>query len=114
SSRRRHTRSYGDWSSDVCSSDLLVRDRHLPEREIMTGIGPVAVRCPRVRDRGGEGPERTRFSSAILPPARGCAGSCPDPERNSFDHILGDGRLSDRKAELEQLTMNVRGTPKQV
>src|SRR5207248_7206018 len=25
SSRRRHTRSYGDWSSDVCSSDLTVR-----------------------------------------------------------------------------------------
>src|SRR5437867_7000032 len=26
SSRRRHTRSYGDWCSDVCSSDLgLVR-----------------------------------------------------------------------------------------
>src|SRR5207248_4896082 len=24
SSRRRHTRSYGDWSSDVCSSDLFV------------------------------------------------------------------------------------------
>src|SRR6266516_5118610 len=22
SSKRRHTRSYGDWSSDVCSSDL--------------------------------------------------------------------------------------------
>src|SRR6266705_1662380 len=28
SSRRRHTRSYGDWSSDVCSSDLssITRD----------------------------------------------------------------------------------------
>src|SRR5438094_7497180 len=24
SSRRRHTRSYGDWSSDVCSSDLMI------------------------------------------------------------------------------------------
>src|SRR6266705_645578 len=24
SSSRRHTRSYGDWSSDVCSSDLLL------------------------------------------------------------------------------------------
>src|SRR5207248_4686784 len=24
-SRRRHTRSYGDWSSDVCSSDLPPR-----------------------------------------------------------------------------------------
>jgi putative transposase len=46
----------------------LVRHGHLPEREIMTGIGPVAVRCPRVRDRGGEGRERIRFSSTILPP----------------------------------------------
>src|SRR5207248_7702095 len=28
SSRRRHTRSYGDWSSDVCSSDLhLINQR---------------------------------------------------------------------------------------
>src|SRR6266516_6270475 len=27
SSRRRHTMSYGDWSSDVCSSDLVKRAR---------------------------------------------------------------------------------------
>jgi putative transposase len=46
----------------------LVRHGHLPEREIMTGIGPVAVRCPRVRDRVGQGCERIRFSSTILPP----------------------------------------------
>jgi putative transposase len=46
----------------------LVRHGHLPEREIMTGIGPVTVRCPRVRDRVGKGAERIRFSSAILPP----------------------------------------------
>jgi putative transposase len=46
----------------------LVRHGYLPEREIMTGIGPVAVRWPRVRDRVGEGPDRIRFSSAILPP----------------------------------------------
>src|SRR5204863_7047644 len=26
SSRRRHTRSLRDWSSDVCSSDLYARD----------------------------------------------------------------------------------------
>src|SRR5256885_8829179 len=25
SSRRRHTRLQGDWSSDVCSSDLILR-----------------------------------------------------------------------------------------
>jgi transposase-like protein len=46
----------------------LVRHGHLPEREIVTGIGPIAVRCPRVRDRVGEGSQRIRFSSAILPP----------------------------------------------
>ena len=46
----------------------LVRHGFLPEREIMTGIGPVAVRCPRVRDRVGLGSQRIRFSSAILPP----------------------------------------------
>src|SRR5204863_3606740 len=46
----------------------LVRHGHLPERAIVTGIGPVAVRCPRVRDRAGVGEERIRFTSAILPP----------------------------------------------
>ena len=46
----------------------LVRHGHLPEREIMTGIGPVAVRGPWVRDRTGLGADRIRFSSALLPP----------------------------------------------
>ena len=46
----------------------LVRHGRLPDREIMTGIGAVAVRCPRVRDRAGEGGGRIRFSSTILPP----------------------------------------------
>ncbi|MGY4501866.1 transposase-like protein [Bradyrhizobium sp. GM24.11] len=48
----------------------IVRHGHLPEREVMTGIGPVAVRQPRVRDREAEAadPERIRFSPSILPP----------------------------------------------
>src|SRR5256885_17097958 len=33
SSRRRHTRLQGDWSSDVCSSDLL-REGELDDKEI--------------------------------------------------------------------------------
>src|SRR5207248_3788025 len=39
SSRRRHTRSYGDWSSDVCSSDLLA-DRlvHMVDGRIVSDI----------------------------------------------------------------------------
>jgi putative transposase len=48
----------------------VVRHGHLPEREIMTGIGPVAVRQPRVPDWGvtAGDPERIRFSSTLLPP----------------------------------------------
>ena len=45
----------------------LVRHGHLPEREVMTGIGPVPVKVPRVRDRG-TGDDRIRFRSSILPP----------------------------------------------
>src|SRR4051794_35743068 len=39
-----------------------------PERAIMPGLGPVAVRAPRVRDRTGDGEGRIGFTSAILPP----------------------------------------------
>ena len=48
----------------------VVRHGHLPEREVMTGIGTVAVRQPRARDRaaGADDPERIRFTPAILPP----------------------------------------------
>ena len=48
----------------------IVRHGHLPEREVMTGIGPVPVKQPRVRDRGAtaDDPGRIRFSPAILPP----------------------------------------------
>jgi transposase-like protein len=45
----------------------LVRHGHGPEREIVTGIGAVAVRRPKVRDRGASGEDRIRFCSAILP-----------------------------------------------
>ncbi len=62
-----HIAAHADLT-DAQGRRRIVRHGHLPEREIQTGIGPVAVRCPRVRDRGaiaaGSG---IRFSSAILP-----------------------------------------------
>jgi transposase-like protein len=44
-----------------------VRDGHAPERHVQTGIGPLAVGRPRVRDHGGDGPGPVRFTSAVLP-----------------------------------------------
>src|SRR5260221_10705969 len=43
SSRRRHTRSLCDWSSDVCSSDLLgLRDAVLHHLLRLVGVGAQA------------------------------------------------------------------------
>jgi transposase-like protein len=48
--------------------DRVVRHGHGPERAIQTGIGPVAVRRAKVRDRGKVGAaEKIRFTSSILP-----------------------------------------------
>src|SRR5215510_13749257 len=58
SSRRRHTRWPRDWSSDVCSSDLVA---HAAREDLLEPIAlglvrmPVAVRV--MSDRGGDGLE---------------------------------------------------------
>jgi transposase-like protein len=44
----------------------LVRHGHLPEREVLTGIGPVPVKVPRLRDRGA-GEDKITFTPSILP-----------------------------------------------
>src|SRR5438045_7252829 len=38
SSRRRHTRFLSDWSSDVCSSDLLVLTDRRPDPSHLTQV----------------------------------------------------------------------------
>src|SRR3712207_6897808 len=39
SSRRRHTRYWRDWSSDVCSSDLSPSGRCYPDPQISDEVG---------------------------------------------------------------------------
>ena len=53
----------------------VVRNGYLPERAIQTGIGPVSVRQPRVRDRGDG---TIRFTSATLPRYLRCTKSLED------------------------------------
>ncbi len=43
----------------------VVRNGHQPEREVLTGLGPVKVRVPKTRDRAGAG---RCFRSELLPP----------------------------------------------
>ena len=46
----------------------VVRNGYLPEREILTGVGPVSVKMPKLRSRGEE-PVVFR-SSLVLPYVR--------------------------------------------
>ena len=52
---------------DAQGHRLVVRNGYLPEREVMTGIGMVPVRQPRVKDRRPVG-QREVFDRKILPP----------------------------------------------
>ena len=46
----------------------VVRHGHGPGRTVRTGIGPVGVRRPKIRDRAPAGSgDRVRFTSRILP-----------------------------------------------
>ena len=59
-----------DGHSHACDEQgrrQAVRNGYLPERKIVTGLGEIEVRQPRVADRRPEG-EREAFSSKILPP----------------------------------------------
>src|SRR5574337_1266615 len=54
SSRRRHTRLSGDWSSDVCSSDLLILCRPLfllppipPSNRVFSNESTLHMRWPK-------------------------------------------------------------------
>ena len=50
---------------DAQGRAAVVRNGHLPEREVLTGIGPVAVRVPKVRSRTDEA---VVFRSSLVPP----------------------------------------------
>ena len=66
--RRRHL-------VDPAGHRQVVRNGTLPERTILTGVGPIQVRQPRVRDRRPRNPRHglpgevaEKFTSRILPP----------------------------------------------
>src|SRR5262245_61674018 len=52
---------------DDAGRHQVVRNGHLPERTIQTGLGAIEVRQPRVYDRRPPG-ERAKFTPAVLPP----------------------------------------------
>jgi putative transposase len=58
---QEYLQAYRDRRTDEGQA-VVVRNGHLPERDLVTGVGPLKVRQPRVRHRDGQ-----TFTSAILP-----------------------------------------------
>src|SRR5256885_8232333 len=81
SSRRRHTRLQGDWSSDVCSSDLLGRSDCAPEfaRDVFAsqeiGVLPRLV--------------HSRFGLHVVEVCAREAGVLPDWQQRSEERRVG-------------------------
>src|SRR5690348_18472357 len=100
SSRRRHTRWTGDWSSDVCSSDLirLLERRELDERR--------AVR------EGVRHLVRERQREPALPAAAGAGERNRSEERRVGKSVdLGGRRIIKKKKirSIERIGVTERG-----
>ena len=54
-----------EGQTDEQGRRAVVRNGYLPEREILTGVGPVTVKVPKVRSRGKES---VVFRSSLVPP----------------------------------------------
>src|SRR5207245_4671313 len=71
SSRRRHTRCYRDWSSDVCSSDLVGDDQHALASGDRVGKQSRGALGVHELGRRNEAGERVLELAAPADPARG-------------------------------------------
>ena len=64
----------------------VVRNGYLPAREMLTSVGNVEVKVPKVRDRSGAG---VKFNSALVAPFvrryRGCRRRCVAVLERGFD-----------------------------
>src|SRR6266516_7969763 len=128
SSRRRHTRSYGDWSSDVCSSDLTAADRAQSRFLEEHADEEITRRLRLIRERGdfagvhwaprgpGEVPDEMEARLVVLGPDRPHAsGTEVTPARSIVETILNERASGPRtyrnmlvfvapdKARLEEL-----------
>src|SRR4030042_6357905 len=98
---RQHLEKYEDLA-DEKGRKLVVRNGYHPERDIITGIGPLTIRQPRVDDRKLAAEER--FSCKILPrymrrapsldnliPVLYLKGVSTNDFKTALASILGDG-----------------------
>src|SRR5256885_10998438 len=91
SSRRRHTRLQGDWSSDVCSSDLGHRPAHVQKAR---RSGPLK----RAFEAGSRGSAWSGFPRSVQ---RAAARACSSQPSKVFWWALIQPRSEEHTSELQ-------------
>src|SRR5208337_1040846 len=120
SSRRRHTRYIGDWSSDVCSSDLelvhMMVGREIKELEPRRrDAGETRLRIEGLRTQGDQGEEALRGIDLEIRSGEivGLAGVSGNGQRELAECLAGmrpatAGKVSLKGRELGGATLNER------
>src|SRR3712207_1905579 len=98
SSRRRHTRYWRDWSSDVCSSDLASIEKLVPTLED-------AAQLLRVLARSATGQEMSVYTTFSTGPRRP---GDPDGPENYHVVILDNGRSAMLGTSFQEMLRCIR------
>src|SRR5699024_1777981 len=89
SSRRRHTRSKRDWSSDVCSSDLPVDQTVLANEQVIDGRGWRSGALIEKREIPGYYLAITQYADQLLDGVKNDLDGWPERVRVMQEHWIG-------------------------
>src|SRR5699024_18357 len=113
SSRRRHTRSKRDWSSDVCSSDLEIQKVMSEINSLAPGVGQILA------IHGDSGTGKSSLARSILRNLRGWSAysMTATPEMGTAEVIdrvnlvLTESESENAQGELDSLVSDVDARP---
>src|SRR5436190_11979258 len=111
SSRRRHTRSLCDWSSDVCSSDLPITSFAKNPHGIPPGLAGNAVPGQAMAPAASLPPGQAKKSPAVQPQIPSIPPPPPPPALSAPGHVKQGGFIPPGQAKKSPVVQLQAPTP---